>query len=45
MEATKTHPLPLMFSVSPVDIDAEVYDSSVLDVKTFFGFSFDRKTQ
>ena len=41
-EATEAHPLPLIFSVSLVDVDAEVYDSSVLEVETFVGFSFDR---
>ena len=33
-EATEAHPLTLMFSVSLVDVDAEVYDSWVSDVKT-----------
>lgn len=44
-EATETHRVPLMFSVSLVDVHATVYDSSVSDVKTFVRFSFDRKTE
>lgn len=34
-----------MFSVSLIDVDAEVYDSSVSEVKTVVGFSFDLKTE
>lgn len=44
-EATEAHQLPLVFSVSLIDVDAEVYDSSVSEVKTVVGFSFDLKTE
>lgn len=34
-----------MFPVSLIDVDAEVYDSSVSEFKTVVGFSFDLKTE